>query len=258
MANEGREFSFSTRQYKLGEVDMAFEERNSISTKTNLAVEEGVAQPDYTYVPDSGNLQANWDVSEQPEADGQVIGTLVDQSGNGNDAVAVSDPMMDVDGFNGKPAPVLDGSDDRWEVEMTLSQPFTVYSVVSLAATDGSARTIMRDSGPNFVLDYYDPRSNWRVYAGSSVSGSSNQDPELIVGVLDGANSLIIEDGTQTGSGDAGTGESTDLGIGARFGGNASPWNGLMMQHLIYGVRHGEAMRSDIMNYLADRWGITL
>jgi hypothetical protein len=210
-----------------------------------------------TDIPDSGNLQANWDVQQQPESGGQTIDPLVDQSGNGNDATAVGAPTLNAGGFNGYDAASLDGTDDRWEVSISLSQPFTIYAVVEI--TDSTeTRAIVRDASTTTILDYYASTPGWRVYAGSQITGTTDDTINIVTGLFDGANSVVEEEDTQTASGDAGTGAGTNLGIGGEYATSNNFFQGNIMQVMIYDAGHNSTTRSDVNNYLANRWGVTL
>jgi len=219
----------------------------------DIQIENGVVKLDEL---STGSFLAHWDVSQQTESDGQTIDPLVDQSGNGNDATAVGAPTMDIDGFNGNQAAVLDGSNDRWDVDsISWPQPFTVYTVIE--STNGGTETVMRDSNTSFVLDYFDG-SNWRLYAGSEVAGSSDTGVNILAGVVDGANSVLEEDDATTNTGDAGTGEPVDMGIGARYGGLSNPFQGDIMEIRVYDQRHESSTRSSVFGELATKWGVTL
>jgi hypothetical protein len=209
--------------------------------------------------PDSGNLQANWDISKQSESDGQTIDPLVDQSGNGNDATASGAPTMDIDGYNGNPAALLDGSNDRWELSISLTQPYTVYAVFNLLATDGG--TVYRDSNTDLVIDYFAADNAWRAFAGSQINGSSDRSISIIGTVIDGSNSVLEEDNVETGTGNVGGDEPVDLGIGGRPAeaeGTGNPFDGYFTQGVIYNTAHNATTRNEVATYLADKWGITL
>lgn len=89
MANEEREFSFSTRRYQLGESDVLFDERrNDVSSQTNAVVEDGTVQPDYIPLPGSAIQQLKM---------GEGSGTTVGDSINGYDVSLQKDAQWGTD-----------------------------------------------------------------------------------------------------------------------------------------------------------------
>jgi len=211
-------------------------------------------------IPDSENLHASYIVSEQPELNGQTINPLVDQQ-NGYNAAASASPTMDIDGFNNNPAAVCNQSEgDHWTAPTefgSVSQPFTVYSVVDLSSSantsetytildesaDSSDRTIMRWNG-----------GSWSIWAGNNfVSGTSDETKNLITGVYDGPSSAIYEDETQQGTGDVGSNSISVPNICTGVGANLDLWDGGFVELHVYDGAHDSSTRSDVWSWIKTR-----
>ena len=208
-------------------------------------------------IPDSEALHAHFDMQEQPESDSETIDTLIDQSGNGNDAQAVGSPTMDDDGFNGLPTAILDGVDDAWNRDPsdfeTLEQPFSAYAVVEMDGSLSSNNPIWDDRRVDHNIMRWDG-SNWMLYADSSLDGASDSDANRITGIFDGSDSLIDVDGT-TDTGNPSTNDLGGLSIGRRDN-EEDFFDGRFCELLLYDTKHDSATRSDVHDYLDNRWGL--
>lgn len=202
-------------------------------------------------IPDSAVFQVNAQ-NLTGFNDGDTVSTWPDQVA-GIDATATGSPEFRTSAINGYPAIQGDGTDDKFDAPIgTYSQPYTIFTVQEIQSPGENQMIASSDntSNPQFSGD-------WRFFAGSRVDGSTDSSIQLIGLIVDGSNSEINENGTQTGAGDVGTNDLADLGILYRRGiddlhtdaevGFVEVHNGLPSDG--YATREQE---------IADMWGITI
>jgi hypothetical protein len=199
-------------------------------------------------IPDSGDLQARYDFSQE---DGSL--PIADQTGNGYDLTgSYSGVSADI---NGNQAGSFDGVDDETSATWTsVSEPNHIFAVFEYRGLSPFANNIMI-SDPSGSEQIYETNA-WAMYNGSVVSGgTSDTSPHVGAWLFDGANSSLRIDGTTLATGDPGSTPLEGLRLGS-VGGN-----------LYANVKFGEILvyRSDrsgnyseIESYLADKWGITI
>jgi len=165
------------------------------------------------------SVVAHFDPSQESFADGDVVTTATDQSGAGNDLTG-SGVIYKTNIQNGEPLFRYDGSNDFLDrTSFNISQPFTIaIVVVSIVKTSGAVRLVSRasSSDPLVGIEYSDVQDSFQLRGSGSVRGSDTQAPVILTGVADGSNSIIRENGTQTGSGDAGNDGFSSLSLGSR------------------------------------------
>lgn len=157
-------------------------------------------------------------------------------------------------------------SDGVWSNSFTtVSQPFTVFAVVdpgfaSSTSSDHAVCQLQTGSGNSLLsLEWYSSNSNWIIYAGNLVNGSSDNNAQLLTAVFDGSNSLIREDGTQTGSGDAGSREMDVIGVGSGEPDSSSRYfNGAIGEVRVYPDRPTNNTISAEESDLNEKWGLGL
>ena len=135
-------------------------------------------------------------------SDGDPVTTRPDQVGSLD---LTGNAVFRASGLNGLPTVDYNGSSDSHNANgPAIQQKVIVYLVI-----DGDFNT----SSTNWIIDSFDGetvfgwnanRQNWVLYAGNVLDGSSNINRNLFTVVIDGSNSIIREDGTQTASGFAG------------------------------------------------------
>ena len=201
-------------------------------------------------IPDSAVAQ--YDAQAISASDGDAITTWEDQIGS-NDADGGS-PIYRENGIGGFPSLEFDGSNDRFGTNLSLSQPYTYIAVVDLFDASETKRILDRDSGDSVLFFTTD---GWILFAGDSITGSSDDSKQLLVGVFDGGDSLLREDGTETASGDVGSGSPTDIEIGAAATG-ANYWDGYIGEIMIYNDVLTSAEIGSEEERLSDKWGITI
>lgn len=106
MANEERQFSFSTRKTKLGEENIAFEKRRDLSTRTNAVIESGTIKPDYVPTPASGISRWTFDDADTDSGVAVDVWGSNDGTITGSVTTGVSGPTQTYDAgeayeFNG-------------------------------------------------------------------------------------------------------------------------------------------------------------
>lgn len=218
-----------------------------------------VVAPDGTTVfggiPDSGDLHARYDFSEE---DGSL--PIADQTGNGHDLDSGS--YSGVSGsINGVQAGVFDGAGDVvYETESTIGQPFHVFAAFEFQTASGSSGTVfMYDSAAldNVGFGVRTNSAEYRIASGGSTlnGGAADTNPHVASGLHDSTTVLRV-DGSQNVSGSTGSSGLDGLALGEL-------WSGDKHAH----VHIGEVLvypmdktskQSDIEQYLADKWGVTI
>jgi len=206
-------------------------------------------------IPDEQVLHARYDFSEYSGTSG-----LSDLTENGYDLVNGSITSVS-ESINGVQAGEFDGTDDTVYTDpfTTITQPYSVYGVARLddAAQQSALWQLATGSASNKLLLEWGT-SNYRIFAGSLLNGSTNSGTLLFGAIYDGTNSQIREDGVQTNSGDAGSRDMDVIGIGSTQPDEASRfWTGAIGEVLVY--PDGDTSRiSDVESYLSDKWGVTI
>ena len=214
-------------------------------------------------IPDSDNLHAEYNLQEQPEGDGATIDTLIDQSDNGFDADAVGSPTMDVDGFDGQQAAVLDGANDGWDIPESvwesLDQPFTFYAVFSIDGESDDRHHIFDYlTDGSRVLASRDSDEVWRLNAGSSLDNSAGISNNVVAMRYDSTDSLSeIGLPPTTETGDGGTNSIEDVSIGRNAPSDSEYFEGRIMHLMWYDAGHDTETRDDVRSYLDSLWNLS-
>lgn len=214
-----------------------------------------------TTVPDSDNLQLQYDLQQQPESDGELIEALIDHGPNESEAYNVGGPTMDSAGFNGEPIASLDGVDDGWLVDdgdwTDIMQPFTFYAAFDLDATGGDNILIATDGGDDPPINLGMQEGEWRIRCGESLYGSDNLDVNILSGVCDNTNGVLYEDGEQIAEGGIGD-RNMDGGVSIGWYSDQNGWyfDGGVAEILVYSSAHDPETVADVNAYLTDRWGL--
>lgn len=155
-------------------------------------------------------------------------------------ATAANDPTYHAAyaNLNGQPALVFDGTNDAlYSAAFTaIAQPWSLVvityqgSLVSRAI--GSAQV---GAGASSYLGTITSGTVW--YLGTSAAnisgGTVTTGSHVVVGVVNGASSLIAVDGVTVATGTIGSGTATRTGIGVD-GGTTKPWNGAISLFGLY------------------------
>lgn len=158
MANEEREFSFSTQRIRVGEADLPFaEERSAVSTQTNAVVSNGTVEPDYTPLPDSTTIQ-------RPAATGGTNAT--NRRGFWIDAkYGLTGLDVTTDGGSGgdsnpiETVAIYDSSDSLIAEKTGSFGPNTTISFTELSLQGGSEYAVVADG--DFRAHAYNDSGQW-------------------------------------------------------------------------------------------------
>ena len=150
-------------------------------------------------IPDSAILHI--DATQDGRTSGSIT-SIPDQDGSLD--LSGSAELVD-NGPNGERSYRFDGVDDAMDVAFSsVSQPFTLITVVDPATTDTQVHTSGRD-GDIAHLSFNNPEHG--VHFGDFTNTGINADaePQIVIGVIDGSNSRLRVNGEQIWSGNPGS-----------------------------------------------------
>jgi len=182
-----------------------------------------------------------------------------DQSGNGNhlvQATAAKQPLYTTDGL-ARPIITFDGVDDSLSKAFTLSQPYTVYAVLTQEAW-AAGRYIF--SGVTFNAAVIQSATTPDIKAFAGVVGGAVSDlvvgtPNVMSVVFNGASSLLqVRQGTPW-TGDAGAYNPGGLTVGAAVYGT-SPSNISAYEFRVYDTAHDAATLASIQSELISTYSL--
>ncbi|PQM29396.1 hypothetical protein CVO77_00200 [Sphingopyxis lindanitolerans] len=216
---------------------------------------------------------------------GQEVGTgdrlqeWLDLSGNGNTPATIASasnrPIYDPDAFGtGIPGVLFNGGVNAFSGEprvmqlmqtMRLEQPFTYVAIVQIPALNTARQSIAEGFTDAALSDRcaMGLATGGKPYVGiapattvASPTAISINEPHLLIGTFDGANSSISVDGTVKATGAVygaldGLNLGEERGAGARFNG------GVGMAGIVKGTLSA-AQIAAIEAYAADRYGVTI
>lgn len=205
-----------------------------------------------TTIPDEGDLHSRYDWTE---ASG--TSSVTDQTGNGRDLSGTyTGPTASI---NGNQAGEFDGVDDVLSANYAaLSQPNHFFAVYRWQESTSGPR-VLWDSTNTSNRNYYGQNGgNRRIYAGNTVSSSSaNQSAHVVSVFFDGSTSHVRIDGSQVLSGDAGSQSHDGITVG-RFAPSDGNYSQMDIGELLVYPMDKTSVESDVEQYLADKWGVTL
>lgn len=194
-------------------------------------------------------------------SEGDTVSTWPDEEGT-FDATG-SAPTYRTSGINGHASVEFDGTDDSLTVDSTnwdsISQPITVFIVLEMLGKQNSTTHPAGDANDgndechiaNTAAD-----EKWNAYAGSNNFGSTVTSISLVSARFDGSNSVIREDGSQTGSGNSGAGGLDDYCIGSW--GSVRHWDGYIGEIVVCDAGLTDSEMADEESRLAGKWDITI
>jgi len=207
-------------------------------------------------IPDSAVAQFNAQ-NLSGFSDGNTVTTWPEEvSGNDGTGSATYRPSA----INGHPALEFDGSSDEFSATVgTFSQPNTIFAVVDLETSQYAAVTSERtDAGSNrHNLQYDGNNSSWAIFAGNGLTGADDQAVVLLSTLVDGASTVIRQNGTQTASGDAGSEAFEAVRIGFMPGANGRYFDGYIGFVEIHDGTPTNGLTTREQE-IADLWDITL
>lgn len=160
MANEGREFSFTTRRFQVGESQVPISNDQTpdptlvgIEAQTNAVLGGGVIQPEYAPIPSSG-LVHDYFANTITGPSGSAVQTWEDGE-EGNHATG-GDPVLRSGEIGGEPALEWDQSGDSLSADTAnYSSEFSAHAVFKLTRLQPpNSATIYNsgESGFNFQI----------------------------------------------------------------------------------------------------------
>ena len=220
---------------------------------SSVEINNGVLTLSESTLPDEEDVLAWYDFSEE---DGSL--PVTDKSGNGYDLSGDYSGVSQ--SINGVQAGYFDGTDDFISSTFTaVPQPNQVFIVAKFdVVTNGQNDIDLFDSEANDatqLLGQANSGQNWRIYAGDSVvGGSEDTDIHVFNGFYNTSNSVLRIDSTEIATGNVGNSDLNGISLG---GGRQDYFEGLVGEVIVY-PEDKTSIQSDVESYLADKWGITL
>jgi len=209
-------------------------------------------------IPDSGNLQNNFDAREITGlADGDAVSTWAD-SESGSDltqTTASNQPTYKTNVQNSQPVVRFDDSDFMDNANISFNSPFSWYVVVVDAEQPASDNEYIIDAitGDTSILRWNS--GSWDIFGTSELDGGSTASPVILSGVFNGASSAIGENGADT-TGDVGSPNPDGFTVGANDGGGSQQLLGDIGIILTYTTGHDDATRTEVETYLNNAYSI--
>jgi len=161
--------------------------------------------------------------------------------------------------INGVQAGNFDGTADSVSgaFSSSVAQPVEIYSVTE-TSNNGDTQIITTGTNNNNITAKRFGTTDfvYQLNAGNNINGGSaaSNDPELLTTRFDGGSSLLRVNGSEELSGPAGTNGMDGLVVSR----DDLPVDGAVAEVLVYDPTVSDYSRSDVEQYLADKWGITL
>ena len=208
-------------------------------------------------IPDSG-LNHQYDATKLDFNDGDTVTIWADESGNANDLDDGPGATYRDDGINGQPSVRFDGTDDYLDgPDPSIDTPITIFAVVECLSNGSVVVGYRSDEFANY--EFRDSEDKWRwatvdgqVFASGDISSS------LHTVVVDGTDTFIREDGSQTGSGDGTLTDINHIRVGARADSVSRHFDGFIGEIIGYNRRLDSSEIDDVESHLADKWGISI
>jgi len=210
----------------------------------------GVYQDALSTIPDSGLLH-NYDWSD----DATTTSTVPDLAGS-TDLTGSFTSLNDT--INGVQAGEFDGTDDNVDGDYPdLSEPYDIYLVAQFPSSQNVSNPVVYDGFSNTHQLFLNSVSTFDLFQSSVVTGPSFTTDNAILTAQFGSTDKIRLNGTQGGSGDAGSSSSDGLTVGS----SAADDNYIVAsigQMLVYDPSASGYSVSDVESYLSDKWGIAV
>lgn len=226
---------------------------------SNVDVSSGTVTLQQTSsVPDSGDLLARYDATEISASNGDSLVEWADLSGNGYHLTVGTQPTYRSSGINGNPSVEFDGSNQYLDVAWpSESQPNSIYAVARLTASQSSGNLYSTETGDGSRQDLFLSSGSWGMYAGNSIiDGSSDTNPHVLSSLFNTSNSTFRLDGAQTASGDVRSSEMSGFTVGCRY--DQTNFVAVEFGEILIYPQDKSNIQTDVEQYLADKWGITL
>jgi hypothetical protein len=161
--------------------------------------------------------------------------------------------------INGVQAGNFDGCADSVSgaFSSSVAQPVEIFSVTETSNNGDIQNITTGTNNNNITAKRYKPNDfNYQLHAGDNLKGGSpaSNEPELLTTRFDGGSSLLRVNGSEEFSGHPGTNGMDGLVVSR----DDQPVDGAVAEVLVYDPTVSDYSRSDVEQYLADKWGITL
>jgi hypothetical protein len=194
------------------------------------------------------------------------VETWYDQSGNGNDATqgtAGNQPSIVLNGGINTDGLNFDGSDDVLvSTSFSATQPITTSAVFKSSNTSDS-QTVIGGISSNYIIHRAGGAATAGLNAGTLLAPfSSITSKQLMTTLASGTSSTVAQNGVISSTGDAGTNNQTDLGIGSNgnggtAGSGSAKFDGNIEEVIIFDADK-TSDRTEIERDIANFYNITL
>jgi len=188
--------------------------------------------------------------------DGDSVGTRSDQSGSVD---VTGNGGYRANSLNGYPTVDYDGLNDRHSVSAnSISTKYVVFAVISpdFSSSTSNDYAVWSSNAPVFV--WRSGVSSWTLYGGNTdIYGSSTVEDAVMTAVVNGSNSIIRENGTETASGNAGSSDFGDVQIGFNNRKNERNFDGDIPFIEIHNGNVSNGLQTREQK-IADMWSITI
>lgn len=211
-------------------------------------------------IPDSEDLYAWYDLSQEDFSDLDSISTLTDQSGNGHDLTGPNGPTYIDDGIGGNPVARFDDADgdDYLDVSFdSVNQPVHHFLVARVIDTTGP-RVWATDAAGDWhsFASNSDSNENWQLFAGDNTQTTHpmDEDPRLQIYQFDGEDSYHRKgDSSKESATDAGTNGLDGVTLGNRYD-LEGQGNVEIAEYAVYPMDK-EGIESDWIDYVSSKYG---
>lgn len=222
-----------------------------------LGVGRGAAAGVGVAIPDNAVIQ--YDASQETGlTDGETINKLTDRL-NRDDLSGSA--VFKTNQQNGLPVYDFDGTNHVFSKASSnftnITQPFTIASVVPTIDTTSNTYWVSREASGDslFRFGYDSTNSHYEIRADTAIEGTNDAAPRLMIGIFDGGDSELRENGTTTATGNVGSNFIESLSVGGING--SAQLNGQIAETVIY--NDNISTTGDLSSEesrLSDKWGI--
>jgi hypothetical protein len=218
-----------------------------------------------TFNPRSiANLAGWWDFNDAATVTVATgISAITDKSGNGRtltQSTINNRPAWTANVLNGKHAAVFDGNNDTLGASFTLAQAITVFCVGRFTNPTGGHQLFDGFAGGNRMRLFASSTTQINLFAGSQVTGPNTtlNAHSVWETVFNGASSLIIRNGSELASGNAGTAQPDGIYLSMFGNGFSNPTPSEIAHVLVYARFLSASERSAVRKWLGSLYAITV
>lgn len=204
--------------------------------------------------------------STPAQADGDLVGGWLDQSGNGHhvtQANAAKKPDLRLAAQNSLPVLRFETSVKNLlsSVWTATAQPDHIFCVAKASTTTAQRHAVDgRDFTHRRILGHIPSGGDkWWAFCGAGITGSiDDSDWHIFTLLANGASSVLRVDGADDVTGNAGANGLNGISIGSHYDQASNPWIGDVSEVLVYTPSLANKDRNAVESYLAAKWGIAL